>query len=541
MSWTTEEILTALDELLVRFFPKPAHDEQMPEAYEAQSRSVHEVHENFEPATQPQLPLGVESIKAHATNSEKHNVIRFNSKLIQNNDIFIAISGGNGDGHLYVDDAISRGASCLIISNEQVFDSLVLSHTNKCIVLVNDAQEALQSLAIYKRSKVPSTTCIIAITGSLGKTSTKEALGQCLSAIDDSTFVSYKNFNNYLGLLINLASLNENAKYMVFELGMNCSGEIAQLSKLLQPNIVIITNIAHVHLAFFQDLRGIASAKAEIFCAHPNIAIINAENEYSTLLHKAKACAVERIYSFGSSQEHGELIGYEALRETGATNDGARVKLTFNILGQTVSFVRDKLPKHFAQNWVALLILAKVLNLDINRFCESLTLFHSSNLRFELCSATFCDIKYSIIADCYNASPTATKCALQYLADFSNKNKIAVLGQMLELGERSKEMHVALREEIVNANLSALILIGDDWYDLYEQLKNYTLLQHLYFFSTSDTSTHKLGEACYSDGWETRVSELLLSIITQDAVVLLKASRSFKFERILDVLRSTIN
>jgi UDP-N-acetylmuramoyl-tripeptide--D-alanyl-D-alanine ligase len=221
--------------------------------------------------------------------------IEFNSQNVEKGDLFIALKGAR-DGHLFVQDAIARGANLAIV--EYYPENIDRSR----LIKVDSCLDALNSLAIYNRSRLKAK--IIAITGSVGKTSTKEAFNIAFSNIG-KVFSGRGNFNNHLGLPINVASIPLDTDYVILELGMNHSGEIRALTKILRPDIAIITKIAPAHLAFFNSVKDIAMAKSEIFegLSKDGVAIINKDDEYFELMHSEAMKYTNNIRSFGIDQD----------------------------------------------------------------------------------------------------------------------------------------------------------------------------------------------------------------------------------------------
>ncbi|MFV9897767.1 MAG: UDP-N-acetylmuramoyl-tripeptide--D-alanyl-D-alanine ligase [Rickettsia conorii subsp. raoultii] len=281
------------------------------------------------------------------SNSINCNEVQFNSKDVKKGDLFIALQG-NRDGHDYVLDAIDKGAAAVIISKR-----VEINDKDK-IILVDDCFEALQKMALYKREN--SKAKFIAITGSVGKTSTKEAL-KVLLQHDFLVFASRGNFNNKLGMLINLASMADDTEYAIFELGMNHKGEIRELVQILKPNIAMITNISEAHLEFFNSLEEIAEAKCEIFAnfSKNDIAVINADtNCYNKILSILKNLSITDIHSFGrSSKTSAELILYENL--------GEQVYLKYKINNKVLDVTIPFIPRHFTENYTGVLLIIDIL------------------------------------------------------------------------------------------------------------------------------------------------------------------------------------
>ena len=234
--------------------------------------------------------------------------IEFNSRDVSSGDLFIALKGVR-DGHIFVQDALDRGASIALV--EYIPESI--KDTSR-LIRVSSSMDALNDLAIFNRSRLKAK--VIGITGSVGKTSTKEAFKQALNGFGN-IFCGRGNFNNYLGLPINLASAPLDSDYVILELGMNHSGEIRELTKLLRPDIAIITKIAPAHLEFFDSVSDIARAKSEIFegLSEEGIAIINIDDEYFDIMYDIAKKYTSNIKTFGNNEKADSVLASYSTKE----------------------------------------------------------------------------------------------------------------------------------------------------------------------------------------------------------------------------------
>lgn len=380
------------------------------------------------------------------------NKIVFDSRLIEPGDLFIALPGKISDGHQHVLNALERGASAAIVSK------IPNNITNKeQLFIVEDVLTALHDLAKYKRTH--SKAKFIAITGSVGKTSTKEQLGIALSPYG-KTFYSRANYNNHLGVPINLASLPNDTDFAVFELGMDHAGEISPLSKMIQPHVAIITSIEGIHLANFDSIEGIANAKAEIFdgILPKGIAIINSLSNCHSLLYK-KAKSIDHIFNIGIDSK---LIEYSVKENKTIAN--------LNILGQSIIITLDNiLGAHQIQNMITTLTCVASLDLKPSNSINALKQFKLPRGR-GLVSKIVVEGKHiTLIDDSYNAGPISMKAALKNMSYYNGK-KIAILGDMVDLGPKSLELHVGLQEDIINNNIDKVICFGNQMQNLYKAL-----------------------------------------------------------------------
>ncbi|XVN41265.1 MAG: UDP-N-acetylmuramoyl-tripeptide--D-alanyl-D-alanine ligase [Rickettsia endosymbiont of Argas persicus] len=418
--------------------------------------------------------------------------VQFNSKDVKEGDLFIALQG-NKDGHDYVQDAIDNGASAVIVSKQ-----VDISDENK-IILVDDCLEALKNLALYKRKH--SKAKFIAITGSVGKTSTKEALKTLLKH-DALTFASRGNFNNHLGLLTNLASMPDNTEFAIFELGMNHKGEIRELIQILKPHIAMITNISEAHLEFFNSLEDISEAKCEIFASFntDDIAVVNNDDKILSILKKL---SIDNIYSFGKSSS-AELILYEASEK--------HVHLKYNINNKILDVTVPFIPKHFAENYAGILLIISLLNKNLDKAVNYLADIRLTKGRGEIISVG----NSRVICDYYNASPVSMKAALEYLKQIPAENKTAIIGEMLELGQNSENLHKELAPYILDSGCSKVFLIGANTKCIYDSLPE------------------KITKAYFEN-----VDELITSInylFKNNELILIKGSRGVKLDKIISLL-----
>lgn len=391
--------------------------------------------------------LLADALKVDVPDDIQAGIVQFNSKDVEEGDIFIALTNGDRDGHIYAADALKRGAAIVILSK-----NIKNIDYSKCII-VDDTHKALDSLAKYKRAK--SNAKFIAITGSVGKTSTKEILATILSDYA-KVFFSRKNFNNHLGLAINLASLPDDAKYAVIEVGMNHADEIRPLSKIIKPDIAVITNVYPVHLENFKDMYGIADAKSEIFSGanSSTIAILSRDNEYfDYCVCKASQYGVNNIHSFGSNRgSYCKVISKNI--DADATNihyeiNGKKIDVSTNILGE-----------HVVELIAISFAILDILGLALDKAIERVKFLSELPGRGQIVNKVIGDKKYKIIDDSYNASPISMKKALKILSLMKSQRRVAVLADMKELGVQAKQMHIDLEKNIVDAGVTELYTIG---------------------------------------------------------------------------------
>ncbi|HJD57354.1 MAG TPA: UDP-N-acetylmuramoyl-tripeptide--D-alanyl-D-alanine ligase [Rickettsia endosymbiont of Sericostoma sp. HW-2014] len=389
--------------------------------------------------------------------------VQFNSNSVTDGDLFIALKGAN-DGHNYALHALERGANAVIISQE------ITGLPDEKVIMVPDTLTALHQMAEYKRQK--SQAKFIGVTGSSGKTGTKEAIKTVLSHFG-STFASRGNFNNHLGVPINLASLPDDIEYAVFEMGMNHPGEIRALTKMVRPDISVITTISEAHLEFFQSQLHLVDAKCEIFEGMSKdgiagIAVIDLDSPYyNRVLQNLKQLSINNIYSFGTSPYADcSLISYEYQQIT------QQVRLRYSIHNTKIDIKIPLVPEHYARNYTIALQMSAILNLDINVAARQLNKILLMDGRGKLINAKYHGQDYQIICDYYNANPESVKAALLYLKQLSGKKKIAIIGDMLELGDNSIKFHKDLIPAILDSGANRVFLVGNNTQYIYQSLPN---------------------------------------------------------------------
>ncbi|MDN3030961.1 MAG: UDP-N-acetylmuramoyl-tripeptide--D-alanyl-D-alanine ligase [Candidatus Tisiphia sp.] len=384
--------------------------------------------------------------------------VQFNSNSVTDGDLFIALKGAN-DGHNYALHALERGANAVIISQE------ITGLPDEKVIMVPDTLTALHQMAEYKRQK--SQAKFIGVTGSSGKTGTKEAIKTVLSHFG-STFASRGNFNNHLGVPINLASLPDDIEYAVFEMGMNHPGEIRALTKMVRPDISVITTISEAHLEFFQSQLHLVDAKCKIFegMSKDGIAVIDLDSPYyNRVLQNLKQLSINNIYSFGTSPYADcSLISYEYQQIT------QQVRLRYSIHNTKIDIEIPLIPEHYARNYTIALQMSAILNLDINVAARQLSKIVLMDGRGKLINAKYHGQDYQIICDYYNANPESVKAALLYLKQLSGKKKIAIIGDMLELGDNSIKFHKDLIPAILDSGANRVFLVGNNTQYIYQSL-----------------------------------------------------------------------
>src|SRR6516165_2119820 len=388
--------------------------------------------------------------------------ISIDSRTLQRGEAFFAITGDNRDGHDFVRAALDRGAGLAVVAADRrgrfVKDAPLL--------LVPDVLAGLRELA--RAARVRSEAKIVAITGSVGKTGTKDALRLAL-AKDGATHVSVASYNNHWGVPLSLARCPASARYAVFEIGMNHAGEIEPLARLVRPHVAIITAIEPVHLEFFGSLEAIADAKAEIFLGleRGGAAVINRDNpQFAQLERSAQNANVERIVSFG---EHARADA--RLMKCSLQSDTSTVQA--RIFGTDVTYKLGAPGRHLVLNSLAVLAAAVLVGADLALAALALVDLQPASGRGARLTLDMPGGKALLIDESYNANPASMRAALALLghADVGPLGRrIAVLGDMLELGPRGAELHRELAMAVLAHDVDLVFCCGPLMHALWEAL-----------------------------------------------------------------------
>jgi UDP-N-acetylmuramoyl-tripeptide--D-alanyl-D-alanine ligase len=367
------------------------------------------------------------------------------SRKIKPGELFFALQGDNFDGHDYIDKVWEAGAAAVVVSNPEK-----ISTTGKAggVILVNNTLDALQKLAGTYRMlfNIP----IVAVTGSVGKTTTKDILAECLASLFN-TLKTPGNFNNEIGLPLTLLSLEAEHGAAVVEMGMSAPGEIAHLADIVKPTYAIITNVEPVHLESMGNLENIARAKCEVlaFIAPDKFALINGDSELLAQTASAFSCPQ---YKFGYNQNCDIRILNVATTPNG-------INVSINLLGRTDVFHLPVPAKQLALNLAAAVGVAYLMGVSLENIKESLTNYRPSGNRLNIAALPAGGL---VINDTYNANPASMMAALEVCKDLGGgRRTIAVLGDMLELGNYEVEGHILIGERAAELNLDMLVTIGE--------------------------------------------------------------------------------
>jgi len=427
----------------------------------------------------------------------KADGVAFDSREVGAGDLFVALKGDTTDGHRFVEGAFAAGAAGAIVSQP-----VAGPH-----VLVDDTTRALDALGRAARARVDAR--IVGVTGSVGKTGTKEALFAALDRSDPGrAHRSVKSYNNHTGVPLSLARMPASTRYGVFEMGMSAAGELAALTRLVRPHVAIVTAIAPAHAGFFTGEEAIADAKGEIFqgLEPGGTAIVPFDSPHRERLIAAAKPHAARILTFGL----GEGADVRALEAVPALRGGTLVNA--RLPGAELSFTIAAPGEHWVSNALAVIAAVEAAGGDLA--AAGLALADLEGLpgrgrRIEANGAL-------IIDEAYNANPASMAATLKLLGEEKAERRIVVLGEMRELGEHSARYHAALADPIVAANVEYALLVGSEMAPLANALEGKVNFEHV-----PDAAT--------------ALARLQRTIAPGDAV-LIKGSNAIGLARVVDAL-----
>ena len=387
--------------------------------------------------------------------------VSIDSRTLQPGDLFFAIKGPNSDGHDYVAAALASGAAAAVIDRHPVGVS-----ADAPLLRVDDTMAALRALGTSARAR--TSAHVIAVTGSVGKTSTKEALRVAL-ANQATTHASEASFNNQWGVPLSLARMPADTAFGIFELGMNHPGELEPLSHMVRPHAALITTVAPAHLLYFKNVAAIADAKAEIFAGlePEGTAILNRDNRFfDHLVAAAERSGARRILGFGHDPDAWAHVVDAVMRPTSS-------EVTAEIGGRSVRYTIGAPGQHWVMNSLATLAVVAAFGGDVSDAAEALSQIAPLQGRGARYEVRFGAGAIVIIDESYNANPASMSAAIATLggADpLDHGRRFAVLGDMLELGPDSPRLHAQLATDITNAGIDQVLTAGPNMAHLHDAL-----------------------------------------------------------------------
>jgi UDP-N-acetylmuramoyl-tripeptide--D-alanyl-D-alanine ligase len=425
------------------------------------------------------------------------------TRTLKPGDIFVALKGEARDGHDFVDAAFKAKASAALVSRKP-------EGADGAFLKVAHVQRGLEDLA--RASRARSHAKVIAVTGSAGKTTTKEMLRLAFGALG-KTHASASSYNNHWGVPLSLASMPRETEYGVFEVGMNHFGELRNLVSFVRPHVALVTTIAPAHLEFFGNCEAIADAKSEIFegVLPGGAALIPADSEYTARLQtRARQTGVTRILTFGAKGVDAKLTGFHDV------DDGMKVE--GEVLGRRVAFKIGAPGAHIAGNAIGALLSVAALDGDVLNAAAALSSFSALKGRGARFTIKADGGTADVIDESYNANPASMRAALALLGSAKAKRRIAVLGDMLEMGPDGAAHHAALAADIDAARVDRVYANGAQMKALWDALPS--LRRVAYGAASSDIAAQVAGDVRDGD------------------VILVKGSLGSRMAVIIDALKA---
>ncbi len=426
------------------------------------------------------------------------------TRTIQKGDIYIGLKGENFDGNQFWKQALESGAEAVIVQDVKISPIEMEKYSNKTIVKVEDTLKALYEIAKYKRSlyDIP----VVAITGSVGKTSTKDIIASVV-ATKYKTLKTQGNNNNNIGLPLTILKLRDH-EALVIEMGMNHFGEISLLTDIAKPTLAVITNIGTSHIGNLGSRENILKAKLEILegMRIPKV-IVNNDNDLLHNWYNENNKKIE-IHTFGIENDS-EIMAedikmQEESSEFTAIEDSKKVKINVPVGG-----------KHFVYNALCAIAVGKMLDISTEQIRQGIESFELTKKRMDIKKLENGAI---IINDAYNASYESMKVSLEFLAKHTGERKIAVLGDMFELGKYTEELHRKVGKEVAKNNIDILICAGENAKYIIEEAQKNSKIK-TYFMHNNEEIVEKLSQ-------ESKNGD----------VILVKASNGMKFFEICQKL-----
>jgi UDP-N-acetylmuramoyl-tripeptide--D-alanyl-D-alanine ligase len=431
------------------------------------------------------------------------------SRAVKPGQVFVALRGEKFDGHDFLQTAADAGAALLLVDREEAAKNL--TGNRPAVLLVDDTLAALTQLAVAYRKTF--TGRVIAVTGSVGKTTTKHIIHAVLATRLKGK-ASPKSFNNHIGVPLTLLSVEPTDQYVVVEIGTNHPGEIAALAKITQPDIAIVTYVGCSHIEHFGTIDAILREKASLlsYLTPGGLAIVNGDIEGLADYRRV----VPAMITYGRGEQRDlRLTGYKP-----AADDVA----WFEVNGRN-GYRLPLIGEHNALNALAAIAVARHLGFTDQQIADGLARATPPDMRMNVKTVGPADAPLTLIIDCYNANPESMRAAIGVLGSYKAKGRrVAVLGDMFELGDAGPDLHRSMAEALIAAKIDAAILIGKLTLFTDEALSR----------SWPSDRVHALG--AFTDATPAQVANLLQPTDT----VLIKASRGMGLERLLPVIKERL-
>ncbi|MEE9375503.1 MAG: UDP-N-acetylmuramoylalanyl-D-glutamyl-2,6-diaminopimelate--D-alanyl-D-alanine ligase [Rhizobiaceae bacterium] len=435
--------------------------------------------------------------------------LSIDTRSLENGDAYFAIKGDVHDGHKFVANAYQAGAGLSVVSQSWLNR---LEGEVGPLLVVEDVLIAMEKLGVAARTRTNAK--VIAVTGSVGKTSTKEALRIALLP-SGKVHAAVASFNNHWGVPLTLGRMAQDTEFAIIEIGMNHPGEITPLVKMARPHVAMIMNVAAVHLGAFKDIDEIALAKAEIFdgLEENGTIVLNADDQRLGILeNRALELGIKNIVRFGEADHSQAQLEKLVLH-------GHCSCLTAKIMGDGVAVKIGAPGRHIAQNILGVLAVVRLVDGDLAKAGLALANMQAVKGRGQQHRLSYPGERIILIDESYNANPTSMAAALALLAAARTKSRgrhIAILGDMLELGETSDKLHADLADEIVENNIERVFLAGPRMLALKKELTGRVECTHV------------------------NIVEELIPLVLKDLrggdALMVKASLGMKFAQLIDAL-----
>lgn len=376
--------------------------------------------------------------------------VAIDSREVRSGDLFVALKGDNQDGHRYVADAIAKGAAGALVEHSGAYPA------GSPVVAVEDALAGLRALGVAARDRLQGQ--VVGVTGSVGKTGTKTAIAAAL-ARSGATYASERSFNNHIGVPLTLARTPSATRYAVLEMGMNHAGELRDLTQVARPHVAVVTTIAEVHMEFFASIAEIADAKAEIFegLQPGGTAVLNRDNAmFGRLEARARETGVRHILAFGEHSGADVRLVKSRLHEDCST-------VTADVTGTLVTYKIGIPGEHWVANSLAVMAAVVAVGGDLGLAGLALAEMQPPRGRGRRHQVEYRDAEIVVIDESYNASPVAMLAAIRGLGRSKparRGRRIAVLGDMRELGDQGPQLHAGLRQPLRDAGVNLVIAVG---------------------------------------------------------------------------------
>lgn len=437
--------------------------------------------------------------------------VSIDTRTLKPDDLFVALNGEHHDGHGFVNDAFAEGAVAALVDRN--YHRANGAAGGKRIQVANPL-EALANLAAHARARTSAK--IVAVTGSVGKTGTKNALGHVLSSLTPKTHASALSHNNQWGVPLSLARLPADANFGIFEVGMNRAGEITPLSRLIAPDVALVTTVQPAHTEFFNSMEEIADAKAEIFngLRQGGVAVLGCDDAWFERLNNAAKRAGAKVITFGKSQN-------ADIRLADAEEGGESSRVEAEVKGRCVKYILGVPGLHWIGNSLAVLACCYALGVNVKDIAPAFASLQVPSGRGTRRNVRHENGNILLIDESYNANPASMEAAIVTLGRHSvgaNARRILALGDMFELGDDAKQWHLSLLPVIKGAGIDLVFSCGEQ-------------MRHLFDALPSEMQGKHCGDAA-------ALAQTLEDVLRDGDAVMVKGSNGMGMKRIIKHIES---